>query len=140
MHVLCKDGIMNVKRTRKNYWYQVVWKASYYLSKLTEKYLTPTGSWRSRSNETAQLATLLSRSRRQLWTLGRLALLLRLFSLMQSFKSALFSSVTKQTKQICQINIHFYSPLQHGFLDLLYLLHKLIVRQSSKYSSLFLCS
>lgn len=82
--------------TGKSLWqYQVFWKASWCPSKLTEKYLTPMESWRRRSKETAQLATLLSRSRRQLCTLGRLALLLRLFSLMQSFNSVLFSSVNK---------------------------------------------
>lgn len=75
--------------------HQVLWKASHCPSKLTEKYLTPTESWRRRSKDTAQLATLLSRSRRQLCTLGRLALLLRLFSLMQSFNSVLFSSGNK---------------------------------------------
>lgn len=50
------------------------------------------GSCSRRSNDTAQLATLLSRRRRQLCTLGRLALLLRLLLLMQSFRSAPVSS------------------------------------------------
>lgn len=66
------------------------------LALLTEKYRTPSGSCRRRSKDTAQLATLLSRRRRQLCTLGRLALLLRLWLLTQSFRSAPLSSVGKQ--------------------------------------------
>lgn len=52
----------------------------------------PSGSCRRRSKDTAQLATLRSRKRRQLCTLGRLALLLRLWLLTQSFRSGPFSS------------------------------------------------
>lgn len=68
---------------------------------LTEKYRTPSGSCRRRSKDTAQLATLLSRRRRQLCTLGRLALLLRLWLLTQSFRSAPLSSVGTSTHLTC---------------------------------------
>lgn len=102
----------------------IFWKSSPCPSLLTEKYLMPSGSWRRRSNETAQLATLLSRSRRQLCTLGRLALLLRLFSLMQSFKSVLFSSVgIKSNTQAYQQHFLTHLPplLSNIFFTRLYM-------------------
>lgn len=66
------------------------------LIRRTEKYRTPTGSCSRRSKQTAHDAT--RRSVWRLWhcTLGRLALLFRLLSLPQPFRSTLFSSRHKQ--------------------------------------------
>lgn len=80
------------------------------LCRLTEKYRMPTGSCSRRSKDTAQLATLLSRRRRQLCTLGRLALLLRLLLLTQSFRSAPVSSV-EQHRCTCSPDLLPWKPL-----------------------------
>lgn len=66
------------------------------LIRRTEKYRTPIGSCSRRSKQTAHDAT--RRSVWRLWhcTLGRLALLFRLLSLPQPFRSTLFSSRHKQ--------------------------------------------
>lgn len=148
----CARRVSRKKNTGKlQQQYQVFWKGSHCPSKLTEKYLTPTESCRSLSKDTAQLATLRSRRRRQLCTLGRLALLLRLFSLMQSFNSVLFSSANKGN-HTCQqstiiyvlllstiIYIIYYTfTLQDCLFGLSRLLLKLAVVQTSKYPSPFL--
>lgn len=90
----------------------------------TEKYRTPTGSCSSRSKQTAHDAT-----RRSVWrlrhcTLGRLALLFRLLSLLQPFRSTLFSSKhtqrhnkvtiihTKQSVTIIFVKVDIYSNMK----------------------------
>ncbi len=88
----------------------------------TEKYRTPTGSCSSRSKQTAHDAT--RRSVWRLWhcTLGRLALLFRLLSLPQPFRSTLFSSKhtqwdntvihTKQSVTIIFVKVDIYSNMK----------------------------